>query len=438
MTIDSKNVRATLGKHILADGHEPVMDMEKSHGSWLVDECDGSEYLDMFSMFASGAVGYNHPDIQAGKDRLTAAALYKPTLSDIYNIQYAEFVEKFSNTAIPEYLPHAFFIEGGALGVENALKVAFDWKVRKNMEKGKGEKGGKIIHFKQAFHGRTGYTLSLTNTSDPRKTMYFPKFDWPRIDIPKLSFPITDIVLQEVEKNERIAIDQIKTALANNKDDVAALIIEPIQGEGGDNHFRDEFFVALRQLCDENEMLFIMDEVQTGIGITGKWWAHQHFSVKPDIISFGKKTQVCGLLAGPRVEEVENNVFSESSRINSTFGGNLADMVRFHIILEIMEKENLPENAKNMGDFLLGELGNLAEEFPAYVTNPRGLGLFAAFDLPSQTERDKVIGGLMKNKLLMLPSGDNAIRFRPHLNVTKEDLTTSLEIINATIKDTLN
>jgi L-lysine 6-transaminase len=414
------------------------MDMEKSHGSWLVDERDGSEYLDMFSMFASGAVGYNHPDIQAGKDRLTAAALYKPTLSDIYNIQYAEFVEKFSNTAIPEYLPHAFFIEGGALGVENALKVAFDWKVRKNMEKGKGEKGGKIIHFKQAFHGRTGYTLSLTNTSDPRKTMYFPKFDWPRIDIPKLSFPITDIVLQEVEKNERIAIDQIKTALANNKDDVAALIIEPIQGEGGDNHFRDEFFVALRQLCDENEMLFIMDEVQTGIGITGKWWAHQHFSVKPDIISFGKKTQVCGLLAGPRVEEVENNVFSESSRINSTFGGNLADMVRFHIILEIMEKENLPENAKNMGDFLLGELGNLAEEFPAYVTNPRGLGLFAAFDLPSQTERDKVIGGLMKNKLLMLPSGDNAIRFRPHLNVTKEDLTTSLEIINATIKDTLN
>ena len=287
MTIDSKNVRATLGKHILADGYEPVMDMEKSHGSWLVDERDGSEYLDMFSMFASGAVGYNHPDILAGKDRLAVAALYKPTLSDIYNVQYAEFVEAFSNTAIPEYLPHTFFIEGGALGVENALKVAFDWKVRKNMENGKGEKGGKIIHFKQAFHGRTGYTLSLTNTTDPRKTMYFPKFDWPRIDIPKLSFPITDIVLENVEKNEKIAIDQIKSAISNNPDDIAALIIEPIQGEGGDNHFRDDFFVALRQLCDENEMLFIMDEVQTGIGITGKWWAHQHNSVKPDIISFG-------------------------------------------------------------------------------------------------------------------------------------------------------
>lgn len=438
MTIDSKNVRATLGKHILADGYEPVMDMEKSHGSWLVDERDGSEYLDMFSMFASGAVGYNHPDILAGKNRLAAAALYKPTLSDIYNVQYAEFVEAFSNTAIPEYLPHTFFIEGGALGVENALKVAFDWKVRKNMENGKGEKGGKIIHFKQAFHGRTGYTLSLTNTTDPRKTMYFPKFDWPRIDIPKLSFPITDIVLETVEKNEKIAIDQIKSAISNNPDDIAALIIEPIQGEGGDNHFRDNFFVALRQLCDENEMLFIMDEVQTGIGITGKWWAHQHNSVKPDIISFGKKTQVCGLLAGKRVEEVDKNVFSESSRINSTFGGNLADMVRFHIILEIIEKENLIENAKNMGAVLKKELQFLSEEFPAYVTNPRGLGLFAAFDLPSQTERDKVIDGLLKNKLLMLPSGDDAIRFRPHLNVTLEDLKTSIDIIKSTIKATLN
>ena len=438
MTIDSKNVRATLGKHILADGYEPVMDMKKSHGSWLVDERDGSEYLDMFSMFASGAVGYNHPDILAGKDRLAAAALYKPTLSDIYNVQYAEFVEAFSNMAIPEYLPHTFFIEGGALGVENALKVAFDWKVRKNMENGKGEKGGKIIHFKQAFHGRTGYTLSLTNTSDPRKTMYFPKFDWPRIDNPQLSFPLTEDRLEEVKLAEKSSLDQIKAAITNNPDEIAALIIEPIQGEGGDNHFRDEFFVALRQICDENEMLFIMDEVQTGIGITGKWWAHQYNSVKPDIISFGKKTQVCGLLAGKRVEEVDKNVFSESSRINSTFGGNLADMVRFHIILEIIEKENLIENAKNMGVVLKKELQFLSEEFPAYVTNPRGLGLFAAFDLPSQTERDKVINGLLKNKLLMLPSGDEAIRFRPHLNVTSEDLKTSIDIIKSTIKATLN
>ena len=438
MSVDSKNVKTTLSKHILADGFDPVMDMEKSHGSWLVDERDGTEYLDMFSMFASGSVGYNHPDIIAKRDRLAISAQNKPTLSDIYNVYFAEFLETFSQTAIPDYLPHTFFIEGGGLAVENALKVAFDWKVRKNISNGKGEKGSKIIHFNQAFHGRTGYTLSLTNTTDPRKTMYFPKFDWPRINNPKVTFPITDDVLKKVEKNEKLSVDQIKTAITNNRDEIAALIIEPIQGEGGDNHFRDEFFVKLRQLCDENEMLYILDEVQTGIGITGKWWAHQHNSVKPDIIAFGKKSHVCGLLAGRRVEEVENHVFAESSRLNSTFGGNLTDMVRFQIVLEIIEKENLLENAKNMGEFLNSELLNLAEEFPFYVTNPRGLGLFAAFDLPSQTERDNLFSNLMKNKLLILPSGDQAIRFRPHLNVTKEELTTALDIIRSSIRTTLN
>ena len=438
MSVDSKNVRAILSKHILADGFDQVMDMEKSHGSWLVDERNGTEYLDMFSMFASGAVGYNHPDIVANKDRLAISAQNKPTLSDIYNVYYAEFMDTFSRTAIPEYLPHTFFIEGGALAVENALKVAFDWKVRKNISNGKGETGSKIIHFNQAFHGRSGYTLSLTNTTDPRKTMYFPKFDWPRIENPKLSFPITENVLEEVEKNEKLAISQIKTALTKYPDDIAALIIEPIQGEGGDNHFRDEFFIALSQLCDENEMLYILDEVQTGIGITGKWWAHQHNSVKPDIIAFGKKTQVCGLLAGQRVEEVKNHVFAESSRLNSTFGGNLTDMVRFQIILEIIEKENLLGNAKLMGDFLQSELQDLAEEFPLYVTNPRGLGLFAAFDLPSQTERDNLFSNLLENRLLILPSGDQAIRFRPHLNVTKDILMRALDIIKSTIRTTLN
>ena len=438
MAIDSKNVKATLSKHILADGFDPVMDMEKSHGPWLVDERDGTEYLDMFSMFASGAVGYNHPDIVAKRDRLVISAQNKPTLSDIYNVYYAEFLDTFSKIAIPDYLPHTFFIEGGALAVENALKVAFDWKVRKNISNGKGEKGSRIIHFNQAFHGRTGYTLSLTNTTDPRKTMYFPMFNWPRIDNPKLSFPITDAVLEAVQKKEKQAMNQIKSSLQDHPHDIAAIIIEPIQGEGGDNHFRDEFMTSLRQICDENEMMFIMDEVQTGVGITGKWWAHEHFTSKPDIIAFGKKAQVCGMLSSNRVDEVKQNVFSESSRINSTFGGNLTDMVRFQLILEIITDENLLENAKKMGDILLTGLQDLAVEFPAFVTNARGLGLFAAFDLPSPTERDRLISKLIENKLMILPSGDQSVRFRPHLNVIEEDLSLALEITKTSLKSVLN
>ena len=438
MKIDHKNVRDVLSKNILADGFDPIMDLEKSHGSWLVDGATGKEYLDMFSMFASGSVGYNHPTILSNIDLLSKSALFKPTLSDVYNTYYADFVNTFNEIAIPSYLKHAFFIEGGSLGVENALKIAFDWKVRKNIENGKDHtKGSQIIHFKQAFHGRSGYTLSLTNTSDPRKTMYFPKFDWPRIDNPYLSFPITEDVIKDVKQKEDLAINQIHDVIQENPDDIAALIIEPIQGEGGDNQFRDEFFIKLRDICDEEEILLIFDEVQTGIGITGKMWCHEHYSVKPDILAFGKKTQVCGALAGNRIDEVDKNVFKESSRINSTFGGNLTDMVRFKIILDIIKQENLVLNAEKQGLYLQSKLDDLSKEFPGYISNARGLGLFAAFDLPSGTERDEVWNRLMENNLLILVSGDQSIRFRPHLNVKSADIDIAIDIISKCVKETL-
>jgi len=438
--IDARNVHSTIGKHMLADGMDQVIDLKKSHGSWLVDARDGKEYLDLFSMFSSMPVGYNHPTLLENRERIADAALNKPTNSDIYSTQMAEFVDTIGRIAQPDYLPYSFFVEGGALGVENALKTAFDWKVRKNLAAGKGEKGSKVIHFTECFHGRTGYTMSLTDSPDPRKTLYFPQFDWPRIDNPKLHFPLTDESLEQVLKAEATAINQIKSAVAENPDEIAALIIEPIQGEGGDNHFRGEFLQELRALADEHEFMLIYDEVQTGVGVTGKMWAHQLFnsSARPDIIAFGKKMQICGIFAGERVDEVENNVFHESSRINSTWGGNVVDIVRITLYLEIIAAEDLVNQAATNGDYLVAKLHDIQADFDGLVSNVRGRGLFAAFDLPSQTERDKVIGGLLKNKLLMLPSGDNAIRFRPHLNVTKEDLTTSLEIINATIKATLN
>tara|TARA_X000001036_G_scaffold431906_1_gene466980 strand:- start:4310 stop:5623 length:1314 start_codon:yes stop_codon:yes gene_type:complete len=435
--VNAKDVREVLSKNILADGFAPIMDLEKSKGSYIVDQVNGDSYLDMFSMFASGAIGYNHPNILKNKDLLATVSTVKPTLSDLYNVYYADFVETFSRLAIPDYLPHAFFVEGGALAVENALKVAFDWKVRKNLSNGIEGKGSQIIHYNQAFHGRSGYTLSLTNTTDPRKTMYFPKFDWPRILNPYIKFPMTSEELIEVEKNERESLNQIKLAIKENPNDIAAIIIEPIQGEGGDHFFRDEYFVALREICDKNEMLLIFDEVQTGIGITGKMWAHQHYSVKPDIICFAKKAQVGGILAGRKIDEVENNVFVESSRINSTFGGNLVDMMRFKIILETIEEDDLISNSKEVGLYLLSKLTELQKTYPAYVTNARGLGLWAAFDLPSMTERDDLWEEMMKNKLLILTSGDKSIRFRPHLTTNKEEIDAAINIVDASIKKCL-
>ena len=433
--IDARNVHATIGKYMLADGMDQVIDLKKSHGSWLVDARDGKEYLDLFSMFASMPVGYNHPTLLENRERIAAAALNKITNSDIYSMEMAEFVDTVGRIAQPDYLPYSFYVEGGALGVENALKTAFDWKVRKNLAAGKGEKGSKVIHFTECFHGRTGYTMSLTDSPDPRKTLYFPQFDWPRIDNPKLHFPLTDESLEQVLKAEATAINQIKSAVAENPDEIAALIIEPIQGEGGDNHFRGEFLQELRALADEHEFMLIYDEVQTGVGVTGKMWAHQLFnsSARPDIIAFGKKMQICGIFAGERVDEVENNVFQESSRLNSTWGGNVVDMVRITLYLEIIAAEDLVNQAATNGDYLVAKLHDIQADFDGLVSNVRGRGLFAAFDLPDGTARDNLADLIIAEGALILGSGKKAIRFRPHLNITREEIDLADDIIRRAI-----
>lgn len=417
-----------LRKHLLADGYDLVMDLKRSKGSWLADEISGKLYLDMFSMYGSMSIGYNHPHIVANTDILGALAIQKPSISDIYTTYQAEFLETFYRVGIPEYLPDAFFIDGGALAVENALKVAFDWKVRKNLAKGKGQKGAQIIHFKNAFHGRSGYTLSLTNTADPRKYQYFPLFEWPRITSPAIVFPETPEHFELTKKSEQLAIAEIVRAIAQFPDDIAAIIIEPIQAEGGDRHFRPEFLKALRDICLENEMLLIFDEVQTGVCLTGKFWAHQHHDIRPDVMAFGKKTQVCGILAGERVQEVERNVFRESSRINSTFGGHLVDMHRFRLILEVIERDQLEAHAAEMGRYLLGQLRHLEEEYST-VSQSRGLGLMCAFDLPDADSKQKFIQDCRKEGLLILGCGIKSIRFRPHLTVQKQEIDLAIDII---------
>lgn len=436
MNITPNKVRDSIGRYMLADGMEHVIDLEKSHGSWLVDARNNKEYLDLFSMFASMSVGYNHPYVLENKDRLTDASLNKPTNSDVYSTQMAEFVETMGRMAQPEYLPYAFYVSGGALAVENALKTAFDWKVRKNLANGKNEGGSKIIHFQESFHGRTGYTLSLTDSPDSRKTDYFPKFEWPRIINPKLEFPATDEVIQIVKEKEAKAVDQIERAMKEYPDEIAGLIIEPIQGEGGDNHFRESFFRQLRELANEHEFLLIYDEVQSGGGITGKMWAHQHYGddCRPDIISFGKKTQVCGIFASNRLNEVEGHVFEESSRLNSTWGGNIVDMVRFTIYLEIIERENLLDQVKENGDYLKLGLESLQKNYPETVFNVRNRGLFGAFDLKSGEERDKSIELIAKEGAIMLGCGTKSIRFRPHLNISRSEIDQGIDMINQALK----
>jgi L-lysine 6-transaminase len=339
-------------------------------------------------------------------------------------------VETFARVVGMPPLERYFFIEGGALAVENALKAAMDWKVRKNLAAGRGERGTEILHFERAFHGRSGYTMSLTNT-DPRKVDLYAKFPWPRIRNPWIDFGLPpDARLKDVLAKEQIAERQIREVFAQKAADIAAIIIEPIQGEGGDNHFRGEFLQMLRRICDEHEALLIFDEIQCGLGITGRNWCCEHFGLLPDLLVFGKKAQVCGVMAGPRLDEVRDNVFRLPSRINSTWGGNFMDYVRSTHYLRIYAAEKLAENARVRGERLLAGLQELAGRH-AILTAPRGRGLMLGFDLPDARLRDAFWKGCYAHGLLVIRSGERSIRLRPVLDLKDDIITEALRLMDA-------
>ncbi|MBX3261134.1 MAG: L-lysine 6-transaminase [Labilithrix sp.] len=431
--IPSAEVHATLRRHILVDGYPLVIDLEKSSGSVVRDATSGRELLDFYSFFASNPLGFNHPGMldERTRERLARTSIVKVANSDKYTTYFAEFVDTLARTAAPAELSKYFFVEGGALAVENALKTAFDWKVRKNLAAGRGERGYQILHLERAFHGRSGYTLSLTNT-DPNKTAYFPKFDWPRIPSPMIRFPLTGGNVAEVEERERAAVAAAEAAFARAPHEIAAIILEPIQGEGGDNHFRPSFFSELRRLADEHEALLIYDEVQTGLGGTGAWWAYQHHGVKPDIVCFAKKMQVGGILVSDRIDDVEDNVFHKPGRINSTWGGGLVDMVRATRILEIIVEEKLIENAAARGAELLAGLEGIQARRSS-VDNARGKGLMCAIDVPDSKTRDAVIKRCFADGMLVLACGQRSIRFRPALNVGADVIADAVARLEAAI-----
>ncbi|MDR1916847.1 MAG: L-lysine 6-transaminase [Synergistaceae bacterium] len=443
-SVTPDEVFPAIEKWMLRDGYDIVVDMEKSKGSHIIDARTGDDWLDFYTFFASAPFGMNHDALNNDefKEKIFRAAINKVANSDIYTLEMGEFVKTFSEVAVPEGFKHLFFVDYGTLAVENAFKVAMDWKVNKLIAKGKitegdaiaGVKGTKIIHFNEAFHGRGGYTLSVTNTADFNKYQRFAKFtDWPRILNPKITFPVEEHI-HITEWLEEQAIKQITKVLADDPDGHCAIIIETIQGEGGDNHFRTEFLKKLKEICDANEMMLIFDEVQCGMGISGKMWAWQ-YHVAPDIFAFGKKSQICGIAVGPKVDEVKNNCFTVSSRINSTWGGTVVDMVRSTKYLEIYRDQNVLDYVSGTaGPALINGLEELRREFPDFICNVRGKGLMCAFDIKTAELRAKFLAECSKKHMLILPCGTRTVRFRPALNVPLEDISRGIAIAREAAK----
>lgn len=436
MTVDKNPILAAVRPYVVPiDANTPVIDWERSQGARFYDSNAGHDVIDFASHYASLPLGYNHPEFsdKAYEAELLKVSKIKIANLDVLSESYAKFLATFMRVVGPAEARKYFFVEGGALAVENALKAAFDWKVRRNIRKGKGERGYEVIHFKEAFHGRSGYTLSLTNTTDPNKIQYFPKFDWPRITTPKMHFPMVGNNQEQTLKAEQAAMKEIKAVFAAKPDDIAAIIIEPIQAEGGDNHFRPEFFKFLRDMANEHDTLLVFDEVQTGMGITGKPWAYQSIGAEPDLVAFAKKAQMGGFFSNARILEEPKNVFNVPSRISSTWGASLTDMVRSTKYLEIMERENILENVRARGVQIM-ELLRQIEERTELITNVRGRGLMIAFDLVRPDTRQQVVDALYDNGLFVLVCGDRSIRFRPHLNVTAAVVGEALAIVEKTLQ----
>lgn len=393
-------IHETIGRHVLIDDNALVVDLKNSHGSWFVDAVTGRKYLDCFSQYASMPLGWNHPDVLKQIDKFEPSALiHKVANSDILSTPYADFVETFERFA--QDFQYFYFVDGGTLGCENALKAAFDYRSQKyNLKDNEMD----VIHLQHAFHGRSGYMLSSTNTT-PDKTDRYPKFTWTRITCPDASLD------QNLESE---SLEQAEKAL--QKGNVACIILEPILSEGGDIHLRPSFLGNIRRLADQYDALLIFDEVQTAM-MTGKFWAYQHFGICPDMVCFGKKLQVCGFCCTKKIDEVKNNVFKVHSRINSTWGGNLVDMIRSTIFMKVIHENNLIDSANAVGEYFLNKLQC---ELSEPITNIRGRGLMIAFDLPSTEIRNTFLGNVSK-EVLVLKCGDKSIRLRPALTFSKED-----------------
>ncbi len=385
-----------------------IFDPKKSKGQYIYDSFGKRNILDMGGFFGSSPIGHNHPDMITPSfiKKMGTIAIHNPSNSDFYTKEMAKFCSIFKIECMKDEFKHLFLISGGALAVENALKAAFDYKMQ--MEQGLDENELEVVHFTGAFHGRSGYTMSLTNTS-PDKIRHFPKFSWPRFD-----WPTRDL--------EGPIMDEIEIYFKKNGRKIAAIIAEPIQGEGGDRHMSPEFWRFLRTMANHYNTLLIADEVQTGLS-TGKVWGWEHFiegnkryESGPDLIAFGKKFQVCGVLGTDRIDkQLKEHVFNTSSRINSTFGSSLTDMARSTKYLEIIRDNNLIGNSVVIGMYLTENLSRLAEG--SFIKNVRGKGHVIAFDVPTTGIRNSMIEILLEQAhVLVLASGERSIRIRPKLD----------------------
>lgn len=400
-------------------------DARRSRGNYLVD-VDGNVLLDVYGHIACISIGYNHPDLlaawRAGQFDWTMG--YRPALGVAPPAEWVDLIDGPFASVAPVGCPRVMTVTTGAEAVENALKAAFAWKARRrrggagwsaddlqavmhNRQRGINEL--KILSFEGGFHGRSLGALSATR-SKPIHKLDFPAFDWPVVPFPASRFPL-DVHAEENRAAESRVLSLVEDILVREGGNVAGLIVEPIQGEGGDRHASPAFFRELRALCTRYEVVFVVDEVQTGVGATGRFWAHERWDLPepPDVVTWSKKFGLGGLHLR------EELVPAEPFRLFNTFLGDPLRAAQFDVVWSVMRRDQLVAHTEAVGGELVRALEGLCERHPAQLSQARGLGTFAAIDLPDGARRDQVVDGLRRIGVEAGGSGDRSIRFRPAL-----------------------
>ena len=393
------------------------IDFRNSNGSFIFDKNSKKKYLDFFGQYATLALGYNHEIFKSQEyiETINNISHQKVVNNEIASDEALDFNKSFKEYTSFNKFDYYHYACTGALAIEAAIKTAIDYKKNKAF---------KVISFKGSFHGINGYGGIVTDRFSPvnERLDGFPGNYWHHFENPT----VKNSSRSSSRENTSFVNDtlsKIRKTILRDKD-VCCILVEPIQCTNGDLFFTDDFFDGLRKIADDTDTPLIFDEIQTGFCSTGKVWYFQNLNIIPDIVVFGKKTQLSGIMVNKKF----SNIFKKPIRLEVTWDADLIDMVRCKFVIKALIKNNILKNVKERSDQLKEGLLKIRG-----IKNLRNAGLLLAFDLENKNLRDKLVTSLFEKNMIVNPTKDNTIRLRPPLSVSTLEIDEAINIIKSSM-----